>query len=241
MVVVFLDSKHSVGIIGTAFLGPHHKLYTAKHLFDHTFSNIEIYDNYGHHIGEATLNQPYTSPTVTSFQDFIHQDHTILTMDTFDNNSDPETEDTFNNTKELTIANTDQNQVVQIDAPVALMEGASGAPVLNDQNEVIGIISSTNTPEGTNNHITDISHYPQVLHNNHDNNTNVLVPNESHAYISPINTNNNQNTPNNISEENDIVTIPAYPYGRTVVYHGHIVTEKYKNIKITSYTTQVEK
>lgn len=236
MVEVFLDTAHTMAITGTAFLGPDHKLYTAKHLFAQHVNDIEIYDHNGQHVGEAVLDQPYKAPDVDNATAFVAQDHTTLTLAQFDYESNPLAEVHFDDTKELTFAPASNNNIGEIDTPVGIIDGASGAPVLNDQGEVIGLVSGTNAVTDDNAKIVDIASYPSVITQHTDDEPyNVAVANVSHVFIAPIG--ETTNTPSLAT--NTHITIPAYPRQRTIVYSGHIVDLTTNGVHVSGFQTHV--
>lgn len=237
MVEVFLDTGHTEAITGTAFLGPDHKLYTAKHLFAQHVNDIEIYDHKGQHVGEAILDHDYTAPTSDNAADFVAQDHTTLTLAQFDYESNPLSEMHFDDAKELKFAPITDNNIGEIDSPVGIIDGASGAPALNDQGEVIGLVSGTNAITDDNTQIVDISSYPSVIgHHTDDEPYNVAVPKVSHVFIAPLG--NVDKNATNIAA-NTHITIPAYPRQRTIVYSGHIMDLTTHSVHLSGFETSV--
>ena len=203
-------------IIGSGFVGPNHKIYTAKHLIPTSYESITIINNFHQVIGNAKIDPDYTPNQNGSV--FFNNDVTRLKITQFNKESPSFSESAFNSIVPLQIESSTTYSTASITSPFGVSGGASGAPVINNEGKVIGIVSAATVPSIHETKDINLNTYNAIVEiGDSDNNNYIKVPDISHVYIAPI---QNENHAQNETNHNTHIHIPAYPQARCIIFQG---------------------
>ena len=199
---------------GTAFITKDHHVLTARHLISNEVRDINVYWANGDSLGVIDMSN-LPRKNYNQGLEYIKNDYADISL-LFDSDKQ---KDRFNKTSGFTIRNDGNIYRFQVDGPLGIFGGASGAPVIDNDEQVVGILSSSTQTKDT---VYSESIQNMKRNEASDRDDDVSFPTANFGYSTPI--------PGNgapLKLDSPLI-VDGYPKRFCVAYKVHIKEKKEK-------------